>query len=164
MLEHQRPDRRQLVLLMNDRIADRLLAAAEHLPAATALRQMLKPPIDALWRDHLPGLALMTGLATRAAHRPLVSLARQTTTLGPRLVRIRRRRHRAVPRITTRLALQLIDLTRKLLDLCRLLRDLAAQLLKASRHPEQRLNKLSTPTELQAHALALINERVPQIA
>ena len=73
------------MLLVNDRIADPLLATAEHLPAATALRQMLKPPIDALWRDHLPGLALMTGLATRAAHRPLVSLARQTTTLGPRL-------------------------------------------------------------------------------
>jgi len=85
VLEHQRPDWRQLVLLMADRIADRLLAAIKHMPAAAALRQMLKPPIDALGRDHLPALALMTGLGARATHRSLVSLARQTTTLRPRL-------------------------------------------------------------------------------
>ncbi len=42
MLEHQRDDRRQLELLIDDRIADPFLAAIKHVPATTAVRQMLK--------------------------------------------------------------------------------------------------------------------------
>jgi len=62
VLEHQRPDRRQLVLLMDDRIADRWLGAVEDVPAAAALGRMLKAPIDALGRNQFARLSLMAGL------------------------------------------------------------------------------------------------------
>src|SRR5579875_294641 len=109
MLEHQRAGRRQLVLLVEDRVADPLLPAAEQTSATTALRQMLKPPIDVLRVHHLPRLALMPGLPARLAHRALIRLPRPPTPLRPRQRRIRRRRHRTVSRVAVHPALQLLD-------------------------------------------------------
>jgi hypothetical protein len=70
---------------MAHRLADPLLTTTEPMPAATALRQMLKTPIDTLGRDQLPRLALMARLSTGLAHRALIRLTRQATPLGPGL-------------------------------------------------------------------------------
>lgn len=110
VLKDQRHDHRQLVLLMADRITDPLLAAIKAMPTLTRLRQMLHTPINPLGRDHLTGPALMPRLSTRRTHRPLIRLACQSATLRPGLRRIRTRRHAAVGRATTSLALELIDL------------------------------------------------------
>lgn len=94
---------------MDHRIADPLLPTAERMPALATIRQMLKALIDALRRDHLTRLALMTRLPARLAHRALVRLPRRTPTLRPRPRRIRRRRHRTVPRIPPHPPLQLLN-------------------------------------------------------
>ncbi len=109
LLKHQRNDHRQLVLLMDDRIPDPLLAAIKLVPATATVRNMLKALIDPLGGDELPALALVTGLTAGLAHRALIRLPRQPPTLRPRLRRIRRGRHAAIPRITVDLALKLLD-------------------------------------------------------
>jgi len=94
---------------MGDRITDTLLAAIKDMPAAPTLGQMHATLIHALRRDQLTRLALMTGLAAGLAHRTLIRIARRTPALSPRLRRIRRRRLRAVARITTHPPLKLLD-------------------------------------------------------
>jgi hypothetical protein len=63
MLEHKRHDRRQLPLLMNDRITQQPLAAIEPMPTRALARQLLEAPIDLLWPGHLLPLALMLSQA-----------------------------------------------------------------------------------------------------
>jgi hypothetical protein len=88
MLNHQRHDHRQLVLLMDHRIPDRLLAAIKHMPTITSIRQMRHAVIQPLGRDQLPRLALMPRLATGLTHRPLIRLTRRASALSPRLRQI----------------------------------------------------------------------------
>ena len=109
MLEHQRPDQRQLELLMDDRITDPLLAAIKLAPALTTVRQMHDTPIHALRRDQLPALALMPRLTARLPHRALVGLPRRAATLSPRRRRIRRRRQAAVTRVPANPPLKLLN-------------------------------------------------------
>ena len=51
MLKHQRHNHRQLVLLMDHRIPNALLAAIKHTPTITSIRQMLEAVIQSLRRD-----------------------------------------------------------------------------------------------------------------
>jgi len=63
VLEDQRADRRQLPLLVEHRIADRLLRPVKAMPATRArLGQMLKALIHPIGRRHLAVLALMPRL------------------------------------------------------------------------------------------------------
>jgi hypothetical protein len=124
VLDDQRADDRQLVLLVTDRIADLLLAAVEPMPAAAALGQMNQALVDSTRRGELARLALVAGLAAGLAHRALVSLTREQETLGSRLRRIRGRRLRAVARISIDPALELLNALKQ----HRQLRDLLQQL------------------------------------
>ena len=117
VLEDQRADWRQLPLLMGDRFAQTLLAAVETVPATAAPGQMLQALIDALWRSHLPRLALMAGLAARLAQRRLRALARQRASLLTRQRRITRRRQRAVRRVALEQPLVLVNALTQLGDL-----------------------------------------------
>ena len=109
MLDHQRPNRRQLVLLMARRLADRRLAAIKDMPAAAAIGPMHDTLIHPVGRDQLARAALMARLAARPAHRALIRLTSRPTPLSARLRRIRRGWHPAVGRVTIKAPLELGD-------------------------------------------------------
>jgi hypothetical protein len=82
VLDDQRPQHRQLVLLMDDRLPQTLLAAVELCPHPQRARRCSRLFIQALGRGQFPRLALMTGVTAGLAHRALVGLERRTATLG----------------------------------------------------------------------------------
>ena len=110
VLEDDRRDRRQLPLLVDQRIAEALLAAVEVVPAARArMGQVLEALVHPLGRGHLAGPSLVARLSALFSQRLLGHLTGQRAALLAGHRRIGGGRHRAVPRVAAQLSLELLD-------------------------------------------------------
>src|SRR5882724_1547768 len=104
MLGHADGDRWQLLDLMTRRVVDGdQLGLAEHMPAATAPRPVIDELVNRPRRQQRPALALMTGLGTLVATRPILPAPRCAAR------RVLAGRLRRVARVATKPPLQLGD-------------------------------------------------------